>query len=70
MSEMMGAVNVDVSQDGDDIVIRVNCKKEFGASKSGKSTTIASTLGNKVFATSGGDQVTIGLNVYKPRSSR
>ncbi len=68
MPKMAGATNVDVSQDGDELIIRVNIKEEHGSSKSGKSMIIASTLGNKMFATKDGEQVTIGLNIYKPKS--
>jgi len=65
--EMLGAVNVDVEQKDTKLIITIDTSKEYGASKSGKSTTIASTLGNKVVAMPNGEQVTVGLNVYKPR---
>ena len=47
------------------LTITIDLKQTFGASKSGKSTVIASTEGNRpVYAHPG---VFIGLNVYKTR---
>lgn len=46
------------------LIIEVDLSKEFGISKSGKSISIASTLGNKSVA--GFDEIKVGLNVYKP----
>lgn len=59
--------NVDISIEGDgkkkkELVIRVDLLKEFGQSKSGKSTTIATTEGNYKM----NEECVVGLNVYKP----
>jgi hypothetical protein len=56
--------NVSIEQKGNELIIKVDTSKEFGLSKSGKTTIIASTEGNQSLAV--GDQVVyIGLNVYK-----
>lgn len=57
--------NVDVKFTGEKMVITVDCAKDFGASKSGKTTIIASTEGNSPLTTGGGKSVVLGLNVYK-----
>lgn len=54
--------NVDVKIEKGILTIKVDLKKEFGPSKSGKTIIIASTEGNqKVEAT----EFVVGLNVYK-----
>ena len=55
--------NVDITTEGTTLVIRVDLTKDFGPSKSGKSTTIASTEGNVTL--DAGER--LGLNVYRPR---
>lgn len=55
--------NVEMELDGDILVIRVNVTKRYGESKSGKTTIIATTQGNKKVP--GLDEVYIGLNVYE-----
>ncbi|HTK10362.1 MAG TPA: hypothetical protein VL485_24540 [Ktedonobacteraceae bacterium] len=57
--------NVEMTVDGDKLVIVVDLKQEFGLSSSGKSITIASTEGN--VAVPQREDVKIGLNIYKPR---
>jgi len=52
--------NVEMKMDGKKMVITVDTSKDFGLSKSGKSTIIASTEGNQTQ-----DGVTVGLNVYR-----
>ena len=52
--------NVKMTKKGDILNIEVDTSKDFGRSKSGKTTIIASTEGN---VTEGG--ITVGLNVYK-----
>ena len=49
--------------EGDKLTIVVDLNSNLGPSKSGKSTSIATTSGN----ISIGDGVKLGLNVYKPR---
>jgi len=51
--------------EGDRLVITVDLSKEFGASKSGKSITIASTDGN--VSVPGREEVRIGVNVYRKK---
>ena len=46
----------------DKLIIEIDLTKEFGLSKSGKTTTIASTRGNQKIE---GTDAVIGLNVYK-----
>ena len=57
--------NIIMAVDEDNILtIKVDLNEDFGASKSGKSTVIASTEGNVAL---GGElsNIKIGLNVYK-----
>jgi len=55
--------NIELTQDGNKLIITVDLDKEFGHSKSGKSIIIASTEGNQ----SAPEQpdVKIGVNVYR-----
>jgi hypothetical protein len=62
--EMKAGKNIEYKVEKDKLVITVDLKKEFGVSKSGKNTIIASSEGN--VAIDGADGVKIGLNVYKP----
>ncbi|RLC29323.1 hypothetical protein DRH13_05910 [Candidatus Woesebacteria bacterium] len=55
-------VNVEIKVKGDTIIIRINKKKSFGPSKSGKTITVASTKGNKPIE---GTDLILGLNCYK-----
>lgn len=57
--------NVTIEEKSGKIVITIDASKEFGLSKSGKTTIVASTQGNQPFATQKHGQVVIGLNVYK-----
>lgn len=57
--------NVDMNLEGDRLVITVDLAKEFGASKSGKSITIASTEGNASVPEH--EEIKIGLNVYRKK---
>jgi len=57
--------NVDMKVEGDWLVITVDLSREFGASKSGKSITIASTDGN--VSVPGREEVKIGVNVYRKK---
>ena len=56
----MKNVELKLSKDKDQMIITVDLSKNFGPSKSGKTTIIATTGGNQDF-----EGVTIGLNVYK-----
>ncbi|NVO66829.1 hypothetical protein [Methanofollis tationis] len=57
--------NVDMKVEGDRLVITVDLSQEFGASKSGKSITIASTDGN--VSVPGHEEIKIGVNVYRKK---
>ncbi|MCM2465896.1 hypothetical protein [Methanoculleus oceani] len=57
--------NVDMTVEKNILTIRVDLEKEFGASKSGKSITIASTEGN--VAVPGHEDIKIGLNIYRKK---
>lgn len=57
--------NVSYERNGDELVIRVDLAKEFGLSASGKTISIASTQGNKAVANRDGQQIIMGLNVYR-----
>jgi hypothetical protein len=57
--------NINMIVDKDNILtIKVDLNQNFGESKSGKSTVIASTEGN-VALDGGLSNIKIGLNVYK-----
>jgi hypothetical protein len=55
--------NIEMSLDGTILTMKVDISKEFGASKSGKSITIASTEGNVSIPDA--EEIKVGLNVYK-----
>jgi len=57
--------NVDMTVEGNTLVIRVDLAKEFGESKSGKSITIASTEGN--VSVPEHEEIKIGLNIYRQK---
>ncbi len=57
--------NIQMTVEGDKLVITVDLNQEFGLSSSGKSITIASTEGN--ISVPGREDVKVGLNVYKPK---
>ena len=54
--------NVEVKVDKGVLTLRVDLKKRFGKSSSGKTTIIASSEGNQ--SVDGVDGVKFGLNVY------
>jgi hypothetical protein len=56
--------NVAMKVSGKTLTITVDLSKEFGPSKSGRTTIIASTQGN--VSVPNNDEVKIGLNIYKP----
>ncbi len=58
--------NVEMSVDKNDILtIKVDLKKEFGPSSSGKTLIIGSSEGNVSIPDN--DEIKVGLNVYKKR---
>jgi hypothetical protein len=57
--------NISMSTVGTILTIKVDLSKDFGLSKSGKTISIASTLGNKRVKED--ENVFIGVNVYKSR---
>ncbi len=59
--------NVEIQVEGDILTLRVDLRREFGPSSSGKTTIVASTEGNVAID---GHEVKVGLNVYRPRPSR
>lgn len=54
--------NIQSAVDGDWLVLRINLKERHGQSKTGKTTIVATSSGNKLIEGTGG--VTIGLNAY------
>jgi hypothetical protein len=58
--------NVEMSIEGDILVIRVDLGKEFGPSSTGKTTIVASTEGNVSVP---GREEKVGLNVYRKKGS-
>jgi hypothetical protein len=55
--------NVEFKVEGNILTVTVDLSKDFGASASGKTISIASTKGN--VSIPGHEGVKIGLNVYK-----
>jgi hypothetical protein len=53
---------VEMTLEGDTLIIKVDLSKDFGPSKSGKTVIVASTEGN---APVQGRRERIGLNVYR-----
>lgn len=62
-----GMKNVDLAVDGDILTIKVDLSLDMGPSKSGKTTIVASTQGNKTVP---GREEKIGLNVYRQEAKR
>ena len=56
--------NVEITKEGSNLIIKIDIAKTFGASKTGKSTIIASTEGNQAISPG----VYLGLNCYKKTS--
>ena len=57
-------VNMTCKTNGDKLTIEVDLKQDFGKSKSGKTTIIASSLGAELVAHKG-RTVYVNLNVYR-----
>ncbi|MBW6517180.1 MAG: hypothetical protein K0A89_01575 [ANME-2 cluster archaeon] len=57
--------NVEMTQDGNILTIKVDLTKEFGPSSSGKTIIIASSEGNQ--SISDKEDIKIGLNVYRKK---
>ena len=57
--------NVEMSLEGNILIIRVDLSKEFGPSSSGKTIIIASTEGNVPIPEY--EKAKIGLNVYRKK---
>lgn len=55
--------NIEMQVDKNILTVKIDLSKNFGASKSGKTEIIASTLGNVTVP--GNDNVKIGINCYK-----
>ena len=55
--------NVDMKVEGTILTIKIDLSKDFGPSKSGKTTIIASTEGNVSIPNY--DNTKMGLNIYK-----
>lgn len=49
--------------EGNILTVKVDLSKDFGPSKSGKTISVASTLGNKKVP--GNEDTFIGVNVYR-----
>lgn len=62
--------NIEVQVQGNKLVIVVDLSQELGLSASGKSVVIATTRGNADGVVPGYEDVTIGLNVYRPNFGR
>ncbi len=54
--------NVQMTVEGDTLIIKVNLKKRFGLSSSQKNVIVSSTGGN--VAVPGHEEIKVGLNVY------
>jgi hypothetical protein len=54
--------NIEQELNGDILILRIDLSKKHGLSKSGKTTRIASSEGNKRI---GDSEIFIGVNVYE-----
>jgi len=54
--------NVEMTVEGETLIIKVDLSKDFGPSKSGKTIIVASTEGNAIVP---GREERVGLNVYR-----
>ena len=61
---MSDTKNVKMEVKNNILTITIDLSREFGPSKSGKTTVIASTLGNK--SVPNNENIKVGVNVYKP----
>ena len=57
-------VNIKNTVKGNILTVEIDISQTFGASKSGKTITVASTKGNQKIETPKGD-VVLGVNCYK-----
>ena len=61
--------NIESTLDGDILTLKIDLSKDFGPSKSGKTTVIATTSGNATVKNLVEDApegpVRVGINVYK-----
>ena len=55
--------NIKLSQEGNELIIRIDVSKRLGLSKSEKSETVASTRGNKGIIV-GDTEITLGVNAF------
>ena len=56
--------NITTKTEGKNLIITIDYTQNQGKSKSGKSTIIASSLGNQPIATPEGKTIILGLNLY------
>lgn len=54
--------NIEITQTGNIMTIKIDLSKRFGRSKSGKSEVIATTEGN--VSSPSDEKIKIGINVY------
>lgn len=57
--------NVEITVEGNILIMKVDLTKDFGPSSSGKTIIIASTEGN--VAVDGHEEAKVGLNVYRKK---
>ncbi|MDQ7784779.1 MAG: hypothetical protein RDU20_17990 [Desulfomonilaceae bacterium] len=62
-----GMKNADMQVEGDILTVTVDLSKELGPSKSGKTTIVATSEGNKTIP---GREERIGLNIYRQESKK
>ena len=65
MPAMTIGTNLRVTEEGDDIVIRLNKTERHGQSGSGKTTIVASSKGNVTLP----NGITLGINAYVRKTS-
>jgi len=62
--------NVEVTRDGNKLVLTMDLTQDHGPSASGKTVIIATTAGNKPVANVDGQEVYLGLNLYRYASPK
>jgi len=66
--EQSMATNIMARLEGDKLILEIDLTQEHGPTGSGKSTKVASSDGN--MAVPGREEIKMGINVYKPRSTK
>lgn len=62
--ERQEPTNCEIRQDGSIFTIRMDLSKSFGLSSTGKTVTVGSTHGNRVYTLPNGRKVSLGITAF------